>query len=394
MNPGRSDGTEWFRGLLSRHASSKRVSGFLVLVSKDGTTQAFGATAPGDAGQTIAPNSLVRITSWTKPIAAAATLALAERRRLELDDPIERFIPELAARRVLRRIDAPLDETEPARHAITVRHLLTCTMGFGFPMTKGPHPVMKEAAKLQIGVGPPKPATPHAPDEWIRRFASLPLMAHPGEAWMYDTSFAVLGVLISRVTGTTLSAALREHVLGPLGMEDTDFHVPPGKLTRFAPCHQADDNNEISTLFDDPQDSQWTRPPNFPDAAGGLVSTAEDYLKFAHMLLAKGVHRGQRLLNSRSIEMMTTNYISEGQRGPASAVFLEARGWGFGLSVALPPDDDWSRAGRYGWDGGFGTSWFNDPNAGVAAILVTQRFPPTFELFTDFWKGVTETWCG
>src|ERR1700730_10160395 len=109
MNPGRSDGTAWFRGLLSRHASSKRVSGFLVLVSKDGTTEAFAATAPGAAGQTIAPNSLGRITSWTKRIASAAALALAERRRLELDAPIERLIPELAAPRGLPRGHATPD---------------------------------------------------------------------------------------------------------------------------------------------------------------------------------------------------------------------------------------------------------------------------------------------
>jgi CubicO group peptidase (beta-lactamase class C family) len=393
MSPDQLDTTESYRALLSRHVSSKAVSGLLSLVSKDGVIQAIAAMAPTAAGHAIAPNSLVRISSLTKPIAAAATLALAERGRLDIDDPIERFIPELAGRRVLRRVDAPLDDTEPARQAITVRHLLTCTMGFGFPMTKGPHPVVVEAATLQLGLGPPKPATPHAPDEWIRRFASLPLMAHPGEAWMYDTSFAVLGVLISRASGTTLRAALDEHVLGPLGMEDTDFHVPPNKIGRFVPCDRAGDNSEVSTLFDDPRESQWTQPPSFPDAAGGLVSTAEDYLKFAHMLLAKGVHQEQRILNPRSIELMTTNYVSGPQRGPASVVFLEARGWGFGVSVALPPDDDWSRAGRYGWDGGLGTSWFNDPQAGVAAILVTQRFPPAFDLFTDFWKGVTETWC-
>jgi CubicO group peptidase (beta-lactamase class C family) len=387
------DATERFRARLSRHATSKAVSGLLSLISKDGKVQAITAIAPGGAGQAIAPTSLVRISSLTKPIAAAAALALAERGRLDLDDPIERFIPELAARRVLRRIDAPLDDTEPARQAITVRHLLTCTMGFGFPMTRGPHPVMTEAARLQLGMGPPKPATPHAPDEWIRRFASLPLMAHPGEAWMYDTSFAVLGVLISRASGTTLGAALDEHVLGPLRMEDTAFQVPPHKIERLVACDQAGDNGEVSTLFDDPKDSQWTQAPSFPDAAGGLVSTAEDYFKFAHMLLAKGFHRGQPILDQRSITMMTTDYISERQRGPASRVFLESRGWGFGVSVGCPPDDDWSRAGRYGWDGGLGTSWFNDPTAGVAAVLVTQRFPPAFELFSDFWKGVTETWC-
>ena len=197
MSPEQVDAQEQFRARLSRHASTKAVSGLVSLISKDGVIHAITAMAPGEAAHAIAPNSLVRISSLTKPIAAAATLALAQRGRLDLDDPIERFIPELGARRVLRRVDAPLDDTEPARQAITVRHLLTCTMGFGFPMTQGPHPVLAGAARLKLGLGPPKPATPHVPDEWIRRFASLPLMAHPGEAWMYDTSFAVLGVLIS-----------------------------------------------------------------------------------------------------------------------------------------------------------------------------------------------------
>jgi CubicO group peptidase (beta-lactamase class C family) len=385
-------GTERFRALIARHASSKAVSGFLSLVSKSGTRHTVAASATGEEGQAIAPDSLVRIASLTKPIAAAATMALVERGLLNIDDPIERFIPELGARRVLRQVDAPLDETDPARRSITVRHLLTCTMGFGFPMTKGPHLVMKEAATLQLGLGPPKPATPHAPDEWIRRLASLPLMAHPGDVWMYDTSFAVLGVLISRAAGTTLSAVLREHILDPLGMADTDFHVPENKLTRLVPCHQAGANGAISTLFDDPTDSQWAKPPAFPDAAGGLVSTADDYLRFAQMRLAMGVAGGRRILAEMSVKVMTSNHISESQRGPASAMFLEARGWGFGVSVALPPDDDWSRVGRYGWEGGLGTSWFNDPNACVAAILVSQRFPPAFELFTDFWRGVSETW--
>jgi CubicO group peptidase (beta-lactamase class C family) len=317
-------------------------------------------------------------------------MALVERGLLGLDDPIDRLIPELRARRVLRRVDAPLDDTEPARRDITARHLLTCTMGFGFPMTKGPHPVMKEAAALQIGLGPPKPATPHSPDEWIQRFASLPLMAHPGDAWMYDTSFAVLGVLISRAARTTLGVVLREYIFEPLGMADTDFHVPPQKLSRLVHCYQAGANGQTAALYDDRNDSQWAQPPAFPDAAGGLVSTANDYLKFAHMLLSGGVDGERRILSEGSIAAMTTTYIRESQRGPASAMFLDARGWGFGVSVALPPDDDWSRAGRYGWEGGLGTSWFNDPNAGVAAILLSQRFPPAFELFTDFWKGVSD----
>lgn len=387
-------GTQRFRDLLARHVASKAVSELVALVSKRGTCNVVTLSAASEgSGRTIGPESLVRISSMTKPIAAAATLALIERGRFGIDDPIERFIPELAARRVLRRVNAPLLETEPARRLITVRHLLTCTMGFGFPMTAGPHPVMQEEARLQLGLGPPKPATPHDPDEWIRRFASLPLMAHPGDAWMYDTSFAVLGVLISRVAGTTLGAALHEIILGPLGMHDTGFHVPKERLARFVPCYQAGPDGAGLTLFDDTSDSQWAQPPAFPNAAAGLVSTAEDYLKFAQMLLAKGLHGTRRILAEDSVDVMTVNHITAEQRGPASEMFLDKRGWGMGVSVALAPDAEWSRVGRYGWEGGFGTSWFNDPSAGVIAMLVSQRFPPAFELFADFWKGVSETWC-
>ena len=128
----------------------------------------------------------------TKPIVAAATMLLIERGRFGIDDPVETFIPELANRRVLRSVNASHDDNEPARRSITVRHLMTRTIAFGSPKTAGPHPVMQEAARLQLGLGPPKPAKPHEPDEWIRRFASLPLMAHPGDAWMYDVSFSIL----------------------------------------------------------------------------------------------------------------------------------------------------------------------------------------------------------
>ncbi len=378
-----SDG---IRDVLARHVAANSVRGALSVVLER------GALHVASAGELIDSRSVVRITSLTKPIVAAAALSLVERGRFGLDDPVERYLPELADRRVLRRFDAPLDDTEPARRSITLRHLLTCTMGFGFPMTPGPHPIMKEQDALGVGLGPPKPAKTHEPDEWLRRFATLPLMAHPGEAWMYDTSFSVLGVLMSRREGASLAAVLRETILGPLGMEDTGFHVPVEKLARFAPCYQASQDGSASAVFDDNNgDSQWAQPPAFPDPAGGLVSTADDFLKFAQMLLAMGEYSGtRRLLTERSIEVMTSNHITTSQRGPASAMFLENRGWGMGVSVALPPDDDWSRPGRYGWEGGLGTSWFNDPRTSVCAILVSQRFPPAFELFTDFWKGVSD----
>jgi CubicO group peptidase (beta-lactamase class C family) len=320
---------ERLRTLLNRHTESGAVSGLLVTVAAHGVPYLIESTAPGTRGSPIASDSLVRIGSLTKPLVAAATMALAERGQLGLDDPIERFIPELGARRVLPRLDGPLDETEPARRPITVRHLLTCTMGFGFPMSKGPHPIMREAAALQLGLGPPKPGTPHRPDQWVRQFASLPLMAQPGDVWMYDTSFAVLGVLLSRLAGVPLGVVLREQILDPLEMVDTDFFVPLNKLQRLVPCARADADAREGPrlLFDDPAASHWAQPPAFSDAAGGLVSTADDYLTFAHMLLAKGVHRGQRILAEESVALMVSNHVHAAQRGPASAPFLGSQGW-------------------------------------------------------------------
>ena len=252
---------------------------------------------------------------------------------------------------------------------------------------------MKEQDALGVGLGPPKSARPMSQMSGLRRFATLPLMAHPGEAWMYDTSFSVLGVLISRREGAGESCgrSARDH---SRAARHGRYRIScAGRKARpLCPVLSGEPGWLASAVFDDNNgDSQWAQPPAFPDPAGGLVSTADDFLKFAQMLLAMGEYSGtRRLLTERSIEVMTSNHITTSQRGPASAMFLENRGWGMGVSVALPPDDDWSRPGRYGWEGGLGTSWFNDPRTSVCAILVSQRFPPAFELFTDFWKGVSD----
>jgi len=249
---------------------------------------------------------------------------------------VDRLLPELADRRVLRRLDGPLDDTVPAKRPITLRDLLTMRMGFGFVM--GPpeaYPILAAAEEQRLGMGPPKPATPHEPDEWIRRFATLPLMHQPGEQWMYEMGFAVLGVLISRASERPLEAFLRERIFGPLGMEDTGFHVPPEKLDRLATCYRTNPETGALELYDGVEDSQWSRPPAFPDARGGLVSTADDYLAFGRMMLDGGEHGGKRILSRLSVELMTTNHLTSEQRVSSGSVpvFLGERGWGFGLST-------------------------------------------------------------
>jgi CubicO group peptidase (beta-lactamase class C family) len=266
-------------------------------------------------------------------------------------------------------------------------------MGFGFIM--GPpddYPILAAAEEQRLGMGPPKPATPHEPDEWIRRFATLPLMHQPGEQWMYEMGFAVLGVLISRASERPLEAFLRERIFGPLGMEDTGFYVPPEKLDRLVTCYRTNPETGALEPYDGAEDSQWSRPPAFPDARGGLVSTADDYLAFGRMMLDEGEHGGERILSRLSVELMTTNHLTPEQRASSGSVpvFLGERGWGFGLSTIPGDDAAVATPGRYGWEGGLGTSWSSDPTEDMVGILLTQRLasPGSPRIDLDFWATV------
>ena len=308
----------------------------------------------------------------TKPILAAATMMLVEQGKLGLDDPVDTWLPELANRRVLRRVDGPLDDTVAARRPITLDDLLTFRMGFGHlfepnfdPPFDPPFPIVKAADALQLVLGPPDPRTPHASDEWIRRFGTLPLMYQPGERWHYNAGSLVLGVLLARVAGQPLGDLFRTRIFDPLGMRETGFWLP-AELTRRLPSYYLNDvERPVSTP------DEWSRPPVFPSGAGGLVSTVDDFLAFARMLLSNGVHDGKRLLSERSVELMTTNHLTPEQMAGAGPI-LGGRGWGFGVGVVTEPDAAWPVPGRYGWSGGYGTTWFNDPHRGIVAIAMTQ----------------------
>jgi CubicO group peptidase (beta-lactamase class C family) len=322
-------------------------------------------------------DTIFRISSLTKPIAAAAAMSLVEDGLLDLDEPLDRLVPELANRRVLRRLEGPVTDTDPARRPLTTRDLLTLRMGFGFVMGSAPsYPILTAAAEHQVHLGPPDPAIPHTPDEWIRRFAALPLMHQPGREWMYDLAFSVLGVVLARAAGRPLETVLRDRILGPLGMADTGFSVPAAQLGRLAACYTADGD-----LFDDVSGSRWSRPPAFPDAAGGLVSTVDDVLAFARMLLNHGSHGGHRVLSADSVTAMTTDWLTPAQRKASASVpvFLGESGWGLGLAV---------EPARYGWSGGLGTTWYTYPESETIAILMTQWLPPPLDVFDQFWRTV------
>jgi CubicO group peptidase (beta-lactamase class C family) len=330
---------------------------------------AIGATE-FDGAEPMRRETLFRIASLTKPILAAVTLMLIEAGVLRPEDPVETWLPELAHPRVLVRPDAPLEETIPARRAISVDDLLTFRLGSGMlvePSLDAAVPVVVRARELQLTLSEPDPRTPHAPDEWIQRFASLPLMYQPGERWLYNVGSLVLGVLLARASGQSLGDLVRARVFEPLGMQHTGFWLPL-ELTRTLPAYYMT-NFATGQLerraVSSPE--EWSTPPPFPSGAGGLVSTLDDYLQFARMLL----NGGQGLLSRDSIELMTRNHLTPEQVATAG-IILGGRGWGYGVGVVVEPDAAWPVPGRYGWSGGYGTVWFNDPRRQVVAMAMSQ----------------------
>jgi CubicO group peptidase (beta-lactamase class C family) len=379
------------RTIMTGYVERGEVPGILTLVSRHGEVHVDAVGNKSlDGPEQVTRDTIFRLASMSKPITAAAAMVLAEEGKLRLDDAVEKWLPELANRKVLKRIDAPLDETVPAHRPITVRDLLTFTMGFGLLLTPtGEYPILKAANELQIGMRPA--SQPQAnPDEWIRRLGTLPLMSQPGERWLYGTGSNVLSVLIARVSGQPLETFLRERLFEPLGMKDTGFSVPADKLDRLASCYILNPATGTLELFDGVQQSQWGRPPIFPSGATGLVSTLDDYLAFGQMLLSQGRHGSERILSRLSVEAMTTDQLTPAQKAVSSLLpvlpgFFETHGWGFGVSVVTRRDDIASVPGRFGWDGSLGTSWFCDPKEDLVGILLTQRFISSFDLYRDFW---------
>src|SRR5437588_9231195 len=273
MSTGRLSKTRLARmhDVMAGYVERGEVPGLVTLVSRRGEVHvdAIGMQAFKDPNP-MRRDTIFRISWMTKPIIAVATMILVEECKLQLDDPVDRWLPELAARQVLRRLDGPLDDTEPAHRPITVRDLLTFRMGFGMMLAPpDAYPILQAANEQQIGMGPPNPSTMPAPDEWMRRLGSLPLMHQPGEKWMYNTGSDVLGVLIARASGQPLETFLRERLFEPLGTKDTDFSVQASKLDRLAVSYCTDYASGQLAVYDEAEGGQWSRPPAVPSGAGG-----------------------------------------------------------------------------------------------------------------------------
>ncbi len=345
------------------HVGDTRVPGLVALVAHGAEVhvEALGSLAVG--GPPVTRNSIFRIASTSKPITAAATLAVLDEGLIELDEPVDRLLPELADRRVLRRMDGPLEETEPARRPITTGDLLTFTFGFGMAtemfMAREPWPIVAAAEKLRLAtLGAPDPAVQPDPDTWIAGLGTLPLLAQPGERWLYNTGASVLGVLLARATGQPFEEVLRTRLFEPLGMSGTSFWTE--RTDRLATAYRPTPDGLV--VWDEP-DGVWSRPPAFGDGAAGLLSTVDDLLAFARMLLGAG----QAVLSEGSVRAMTTDQLTEAQKahGGLGPGFFTGRSWGFCQAVY--------ESGAFGWNGGFGSTWLVDPARDLTVIILSQR---------------------
>lgn len=362
--------TESLRSVLERHAAEGVFPG---LVGVDG---AAGGTLETVSVGALPADAIVRIQSMTKPVLAVATLRLVQQGRLGLDDPVERWLPELADRRVLRDPKAELDDTVPAERSITIRHLLTCTSGYGVMTVPCPLGAAMREAGVEAGQDP----LAIGADDWLGALASLPLAFQPGEGWRYHHSFGLLGILLSRATGG-LDAHLRGELFEPLGMVDTGYSVPleqahrlPAALRRIADGSLVEVEPAAGGLS--------AAPAPFDLSHAELVSTAADFAAFARMLADDGRHDGRPFLAPEMLALMRTDQVPERVKADDSFFpgFWDGTGWGFGVSVLTQGP----HAGRFGWSGGLGTDFFVDPDGSFRIVLTQLEMgPEVMRLFAE-----------
>jgi len=337
---------------------------------------ASGAVHAEAASPPMREDSLFRIASVTKLFGGVLTLGLVEDGVVGLDDDVTRWLPELKDVQVLASADAPIDQTVALESPLTIRHLITFTAGWGVIFE--PTPVQQ--AMIERGVFP-GPLTPDmSGDEFIARLAEVPLAFQPGDGWLYDTPIDVLGVLLERATGRPLRELLADRVTDPLGLTSTTFGRTD--LARMTTAYQPGaDGLEVL----DPPDGVFAGPSKFEELGSGLVSTAPDVLRFL-CALADG---GGSVVQPESLALMQTDALDDAQRGQAEPIVGPGASWGMGTSVDIEAAQPWMAPGRWGWNGGTGTTAFVDPTRDTVAVLLTQRaMTGPQDAFGDFLTAV------
>jgi len=368
---------------MHRWVDSGRLAGMVTVVMRRGEL-AFAETAGKadlERNRPMRPDSIFRIYSMTKPLTSTAIMMLYEEGRFQLDDPISKFIPGFANPRVYAGGSRGKIDSVPAEREINFRDLLTHTSGltYGF-MESNPVDALyraKDGVDFQTADTSLK--------QVVQKLATFPLIAQPGKAWNYSVATDVLGYLVEVISGQPFQVYLKDKVLNPLGMVDTDFHVPADKHERFAANYQAGPSNANGAgkleLIDDPGKSRYLNPRKVNSGGGGLVSTASDYLRFCKFMLNKGELDGVRLLGRKTVELMTMNHLKGDMADMGMPRFSESTyygiGFGLGFSVMIDPAKAHilGTPGEYAWGGAASTAFWCDPQEDMAVVMLTQLMP-------------------
>ncbi|MFN7949675.1 MAG: serine hydrolase domain-containing protein [Blastocatellia bacterium] len=371
------------RTVMNRHVADKQIPGAIGLIARHGKIayqEAYGM-ADIEAGRPMQPDTIHRIYSMSKPVTSVAVMMLYEEGRILLSDPVAKYLPEFAKMKVgVEQKDPATGQmtltTVPARRPITIRDLLRHTSGltygfFGDSLVDRQYRQEKILSELNLA-------------EFVTHVAKLPLLFEPGTKWNYSVSVDVLGRLVEVVSGKSFDQYLQERIFTPLQMTDTGFYVPPAKKNRLAklytltkegrltPAEVCATRQECTDKFPNAAPS-YLEPVTLLSGGGGLVSTANDYLRFCQMLLNGGQLDGVRLLSRKTVELMSSDHLGEIQMG------MPGYGFGLGFAVSKAPGQAgmMGSAGEYNWGGAAGTKFWIDPKEDMIGIYMIQILPHT-----------------
>ena len=358
--------------VMQRYVDQHKLAGIVTMIARHGKVahlERFGMMDL-DTAKPMQFDTIFRIYSMTKPITSVALMMLYEEGRFQLNDPVTRFLPEF------KKVQVWMGEGEladPIRE-ITIHDLLTHTAGLSYGVyedTRVPVDKLYDQAGLFDG--------DITLEEMVRRIADLPLVHQPGQAWWYSVATDVVGYLVQVISGMPFDVFLEERILGPLGMEDTGFYVPAGKLDRLATLYGAAEDGGLKELVNTSVVGDYTKPPRLLSGGGGLVSTASDYVRFSQMLLNGGELDGVRLLGRKTVELMTINHLPDALIPIRMAPYDTMHGYGFGLGFRVLMDVAQSgmlgSEGVYRWGGWASTAFFIDPKEELIALLLPQFIP-------------------
>ena len=371
--------------VVDKYIANGELAGVVTLVYRHGTIAYVSARGfqDNEARTPMQRNTIFALASMTKPITAVATMMLIEDGKLRLDEPLDRLLPELAHRNVLKVPTGALDNVRDTPRPITVRDLLTYRMGIGNTAYAGipdAAPIAKALGRVQTGPG-------QTGDDYMKRLGELPLITEPGERFLYNTSSMVLGVLIARASGMPFDQFLESRIFKPLHMVDTAFWVPEQKRSRLATVYRR--GSQPGTLVRS-EGRRLSEPPVFPSGAGGLVSTVDDYLQFARMMLHNGEVDGVRLLSRKSVELMTQDYLTAVPHKQffINDTFFSNAGFGFGLEVQTKRVGIGPSVGSYWWNGATGVSWIADPKEDMIYLRLIQKMNGAGNFADEFLTAV------